>query len=386
VATKRTVLALIAAGTLVRVVLAFTTRGVEFDITSFELLRLGLKADPWHVYELVNQTRGTWPYPPGFFPWVAFSSQVYEWTGLRDAGIAWIVQDTLGRRGLGDRVRIAACALVALGPSFIVISGYHGQIDSVAFLPALMGVVLWERLAPGKRALPVGLLIGFGALVKTVPIFALLALWPTARSWREAVQVAAVAGAVLLAGVMPFLLTEPHWTWYSIHTNRGVPGFGGLSLLLQPDLAQRWLGVAANAPSQATLDLLDVSQPLTIFGMFAAGAWALRRRMPALEAATLVYLAFYVFGPDFGFQYLIWGLPFFLAAGRVGRVAVLQALLVVPAILLYAHNHIDARIDLVYIPMMIGVWAYFAWWFVSELRSPARWTRSHDPALARRGP
>jgi hypothetical protein len=49
-----------------------------------------------------------------------------------------------------------------LGPSFIDISGYHGQIDSVAILPAVLALMVWERRPQPTRSVRAGLLIGLG--------------------------------------------------------------------------------------------------------------------------------------------------------------------------------------------------------------------------------
>src|SRR5207302_10782054 len=102
-----------------------------------------------------------------------------------DAAIAWLVQAGLGRAGASDRTRLSACALVALGPAFALISGMHGQIDSVAILPAVLALVVWER-GGSRRALAAGLLIGRAASIKTAPGLMVLALLPSVRSRREA--------------------------------------------------------------------------------------------------------------------------------------------------------------------------------------------------------
>jgi hypothetical protein len=44
-----------------------------------------------------------------------------------------------------------------------------------------------------------------------------------------------------------------------------------------------------------------------------------------------------VVNPNFAYQYVIWALPFLLLAGRLGTVALLQAALLPPSVLLYTH-------------------------------------------------
>src|SRR5688572_25098143 len=132
----------LVAGAAIRLVLAFATRGVDFDIDSFEAVRGALAEDPLQLYTTVNAEAAHWPYPPGFLPWVAVAGAIESRTGLRfdglvqlapiaaDLFIAWAVQAFLGARGAGGRTRLMAASLVALGPCFWGISGFHGQIDS----------------------------------------------------------------------------------------------------------------------------------------------------------------------------------------------------------------------------------------------------------------
>jgi hypothetical protein len=375
--TPRLIVQLIAAGTAARIVLAFTTRGVEFDIQSFELVRYLLDTAPGHVYTFANATETHWPYPPGFFPWIMVSGWLADLTGLRfdgfiqlapiacDAALAWICQEVLRRGGASVNARALAAGLVAFGPVFFMISGFHGQIDSVAILPALLAVLVWDRMDPGRRALVAGLLIGVGASIKTFPIVMLVALWPTARSFREAATVTAVAGGVL--ALAPWLIADFDGTFDGVRANRGVPGMGGISLLVQPDLAAYWLGVDRVAASPLSLDLYDnaiVFAVLTIAGVAALALW---KRLDALTAAVLVWLALWAFGVNFAFQYAVWGLPFLIASGRLRSAAIVQAVLAIPLFLMLVRIWRDVRLDYVYTPIMIAAWAGALAWVLAEV-------------------
>ena len=104
------------------------------------------------------------------------------------------------------------------------------------------------------------------------------------------------------------------------------------------------------------------------------------RRVPPLETAALMWLAVFVFNPNFAYQYMVWGLPFFLAAGYVERTALLQALLLPATLWLYWRLGLDP-----------GGWPYFfaielAWvamavtWVVSTLHARTRAYSSSVPA------
>lgn len=375
----------IVAGLGVRLVLALTTFGVPYDVDSFSIVRRAVQRDLWGSYALINpglpEAPPHWPYPPGFFPWVAVSDWLAGLGGIEfrdwiqtaaiaaDAVLAWVVFAELRRQGRDERVAAAAGTLVALGPAFIVISGHHTQIDSVAILPAVLGLIAWTRVPPGRRALAAGLLIGAAGAIKGVPVLMVAALWPTARSLREAAAVTAVAGAVVAASLAPFLIAEPNGTFDALRANRGLTGLGGLSLVVQPEMAQFWLGMDLVPVSSLNERLLDLQGPLTLAALAAAIGVALRRRLEPFHAAVLIWLALYAFGVNFAFGYLVWGLPFILLAGWVGRAAAVQAVFFVPTVLLYWRRGRDLPIDAVYVPLMVAGWAAFTAWYVAEIRA-----------------
>ena len=154
---------------------------------------------------------------------------------LADAGIALVLWWGLRLLGSSRTQRLIAVALVALGPSFVLISGYHGQIDAVAALPALAAVIVWQR-GGENRALEAGALIGLAAAIKTVPLFMVLALRPTARSRREVAVLVFTSLIIPLVSLAPFLIADTHVTIHGLTTSKGVPGYGELSLLQQPHL------------------------------------------------------------------------------------------------------------------------------------------------------
>ena len=131
---------------------------------------------------------------------------------------------------------------MALGPTFGMVSGYHGQFDSVAILPAVVALYLWERLETPSRGLVAGGLVGLGGIFKTVPLVMLVALLPTVRSWREAGWLLGSAAAVLVVASLPFLVATRATYEAAVRDYHGFPGVGGLSLVVQPDLAGAWLG------------------------------------------------------------------------------------------------------------------------------------------------
>lgn len=359
--------ATIAAGIVIRVILAVTTSGLPYDVNSFELVRAALASRPLHLYSTVNPAGNFhWPYPPGFLPFVlgavgladvfgsGFSHFVRAPAILADAALAWLVWRGLEGHASEHR-RLFAAGLVALGPVFVTISGYAAQIDAVSILPAVVALLVWERAGSGRGAVA-GLLIGLAASTKTVPLLMLLALAPSARSWREALTLGACAVAVLLLTLVPFLMADSSGV-LGLRHYAGAPGMGGLSLVLQPNLANMWLTHPVTL-SRLT-EWLFIKHSWVANGLAVVGfaAFALRFRPQPRQAAALLWLLVLAFGSGFFFQYLIWVLPFLLLAGYVRAVALLQAAITVPMLVFYVTAWRSEAIVYVYVVLMLAVWA-----------------------------
>ena len=361
---------MLAVGIAARLVVAFRTYGVAYDMHSFQAVRDGLREHAFHVYSLANSgPHLRWPYLPGFFPWIASAGWLADhvggpfhgWINLpqiaADAALAWLVQYYLALRGASERMRLAATALVILGPSFAVVSGYHAQIDQLAILPAAGALVVWERMAPGmRRALVIGLLVGLGIAIKTVPVLMLVVFLPRVSSKREGFTMLVTAVAVPLLALLPFLIADHDATVHALREHRALPGTGGISLVVQPGLARIWLlgqGVRLTSLSQFLFD----HQPVIVGALLAPFALLLAlRRPPPAVAATILWIAMELLGIGFAMQYVVWALPFALMAGYLWQVAGVQAALLLPTILVYHHGLLGAP-QYVYVPIMIAVWA-----------------------------
>jgi hypothetical protein len=258
---ERRVLLVIAAslvaGTVLRLFLAFRYIGIVYDAESYRLVFEALRHDPLHMYSAVNINSRppvnipSWPYPPAYLPWVliahhlsiAVGGNFMGWIKVplvaADGAIAFVVQDHLRRLGASAAQRVLSVAFIALGPAFFGVSGFQGHMDALATLPVVVAVCVWAR-SNHHRPLLAGVLVGVGAAIKTVPIFMLLALLPTARSWRERLLLVIPAVAIPVLMILPFLVADPNGVMTLSHY-QSLPGFGGLSLLIQPDLANGFL-------------------------------------------------------------------------------------------------------------------------------------------------
>jgi hypothetical protein len=394
---RRLLWVIIGAGTLARLVYAFATVGQAYDIESLRLVGQALGQHPLHVYSIVNQGEGArlgdflafrWPYPPGYMPLAGlgvlisklglpFRGVIQLFPIAADAAIAWLVQALLRLRGASERTRLAGAALVMFGPVFFVISGYHGQVDPVAILPALLALYLWETSGSRHRALQAGLLIGLAASIKIIPGIMVLALLPSARDRREWVTLIAASAGLLLAIAAPFLIADGRAMRAALGYVGG-PGLGGLSMFVQPDLVKAFLVERFDIrATSATMTLHDGASAIVAGAVAAAGVLVLRFRPPPIEAAVLLWLVVYVFNPDWFPQYMVWGLPFFLAAGHLVKVGLVQAALVPVLLLFYLKPWHDETLVWVYFAIMLCLWlAAVAALIAQTLRTAATGTRS----------
>ncbi len=381
--SRRALWALIAVGIGYRLVIAFASEGLIYDITSFQIVINDLLGpDPLSLYRDVNAEALRWPYPTGYFPFLLVLHAVEVNTGLpfhglvsaapiaADVGIAWVVQAYLGDRGHSERVRLAAAALVVFGPSFAFHSAYEGQLDSVAIFPAVLALLVWERWPVGRRAMAAGILIGIGAALKTFPIFALLALLPWASNRRELLTLLGTGAAVPVVALAPWLIMQPDETVEALRYS-GLPGLGGLSLLGQPSLATSWLVTDQFRLTSLTQILLDIRVFTTATALVAMAAFLWRYRPPPATGVLMVYLAVFAFGVNFGPRYLLWALPFVLLAGRLRAVILLQAITFPAAALLAFRTHDAQWVATAYVVLMLLLLAVFYVWLATLARDQA---------------
>jgi uncharacterized membrane protein len=361
----------LVAGLVGRVLFALNTAGVVYDLDSLKIVAGLLHSHPGTVYQVANANHAypRWPYPPGFFPiiWACriiadhivvgdgFETMIRFPTIVSDIAIAFVVQEFLRLKGLSKPRRLAAAALVALGPSFAAISGIHGQIDADGILPVVIAVYVWERRVP-RRALIAGVLIGVGAMVKSIPGLVLLALLPSVETRREAFTLIGAALAVAVAAIGPYVIHDGiHW-FRNLDYNGGI-GLGSLSLVAQPSLALNWLHVGSTPISGFSFDLDHAARWIAAGTVLCSFAVLLRARAAAPLAAAALYLTVYAFGVTFFMQYMVWGLPFLLMAGYLWQVLALEALLLAPVYVIYHGVTTNTAGKVLYVAPMLLVWA-----------------------------
>jgi len=319
---------------LVRLGVALLDRHVEFDVKVMFAMNRALHEHGFGAYGYVRE----WVYPPGLMPWVVGGVWIADHLGfdrklvlrmpaiLADAALTWLVIAALERRGADRRLVWAAGSLVAFGPMFLLVSGYQGQIDGLAILPAAVAVWSWPTMRRPTRALVCGALIGVGAALKTVPGFMVLALLPTARSVREGTLLVITAVAVPALALLPFLIADPGGAG-RVFQYAGMPGLGGWSVFVQPSLTRSWLMAEPFEIARLTQIAYVCGALTSLVALGLMAARLVRLRTSPIEAACAIWLTIFALAVGFFPQYTIWGLPFFLLAGRLRESAWVSALL-----------------------------------------------------------
>jgi hypothetical protein len=202
----------------------------------------------------------------------------------------------------------------ALHPIAVLISGYHGQFDSLMLAPAFLAWRLFEARHIARSGLAMGLAVWF----KPVPLVLLPVLLPRLPTWRERAIYVVLSGAPAGLGTLPYLIRWPedvavnflgYSSWFGMW---GYPVAWMAVEYLREQTIPWWLP-----------DPCCVSDPLRV--MFALGRWVLlgalasawiisyRRGFSALHSIVLTFAVFYFATVGFGLQYLLWIVPFALA-------------------------------------------------------------------------
>jgi hypothetical protein len=163
-----------------------------------------------------------------------------------------------------------------------------------------------------------------------------------------------------------------------------------MSLIAHPSLGWDWVthGVTFRSPPPGVSELLADNIVWLGVAMVAVLIVVLVRYRPApVDGAVLVWLAVYAFLPNFFMQYLIWGLPFFIMAGYLREVAILQAALAPATVIYYVQaaasrgDGLGAGFAAVYVVTMIGLWVFWVVAFATLTTRMARQRPAHRAGI-----
>jgi hypothetical protein len=214
--------------------------------------------------------------------------------------VTWLLRERMGERS----VRLAL-GLMAIAPTSVMVSGFHGNTDSLVFFFVLLSLILLD--SPGLTALA-GAAMGMAINVKIVPVV----LWPALCLWlpdlRRRLVYFGGAVAVFAAASMPALFQLPRAVARKVFGYESTYGHWGLSRITR-----------SLPPAFETLDRAfgQFGRPFLGLALLGFGVWmncGARKPSPYTQCGVIV-VAFLSLTPGFGVQYLAWLVPFAVGLG-----------------------------------------------------------------------
>jgi hypothetical protein len=328
-----TAVAIVIGATALRLIVALCSRGTN-DIDSWERFANQVHGHGvlW-MYEHVP----AWNHPPLMGYLVAGLHTVASSLGWRFAPafklvpiaadvLTQLLIFTVWQRRTGDsRLALAALVIFALSLDAVLVSGYHGNTDSLVGALVLAACVAAER----QRYVWAGILLGAAVNVKLIPLL-LVPLLLARATPREMARFA--AGAAL--GVIPFLPVL--WSGgraffdHAVAYRSNFDNWGMPLLIRTPRYVARELGLGAlTDATERARDAYVALGPYVIAGAVLAVTAFTRwvKPLSIYERAAVGLSLFLVLTPGFGVQYtailgpvllaasLTWGLWWALLSG-----------------------------------------------------------------------
>lgn len=257
-----------------------------------------------HTLKAMGWLAQTTPLPFPF--WLRFPSV------LADVGSFLITCRLLGR--LWPRRDLTwPLILVALSPVSIMLSGYHGNTDSLMIFFVLLAACLCER---DGNAWAAGLAFGAAMSIKVAPLIFAPALVLYLPHARRRLQFGVAVAGFWFIGSTPYLLQDPMLIARAVFGYGSIYGHWGWTYLLArllPDTLEY-----AHPP----YDLIGPHAVYATVGKFVLlglvigfSFWMNRRprKVPLFIQGGLLTALFLTLAPGFGSQYLVWLMPWIAA-------------------------------------------------------------------------
>ena len=299
-----------------KVALALQTQGTN-DIVYWEVFLATLKdAGGIGVYQQI--VIFNFNHPPFMLHLLRVMDAFAEATGLpfafwlrvpsivADAGSLVTVARLLASHPIRDRRHPtgASLALLAVAPVSIMVSGFHGNTDSVMIFFMLLSLYCLDAKRNPWLA---GAAFGMAINIKVVPLIFVPALALYLWKRREFSQYFGTCTGVVLLGSMPYILQDPLLVARNVLGYGSYYGYWGISRLTTT--------VVSDAQTNAAY--AQIGRFLSI-GLIAFASVMMGRRkasIPIFFQCGVIAFLFLTFTPGFGIQYLTWLVPWVVGLG-----------------------------------------------------------------------
>ncbi|HEY2342349.1 MAG TPA: glycosyltransferase 87 family protein, partial [Chthoniobacteraceae bacterium] len=204
-----------------------------------------------------------------------------------------------------------AIGLFAASPVSFMVSGFHGNIDSLM----VTGLLLSVAACVAGRAELSGFFFGLSCNFKVIPLLLVPALFFFWFQRRRALRFTLPAAATILIGWSVPLFTIPLVFKHNVLDYSSIWGVWGIPFGLRMTGLSQFQGILFTDKTPAETHLTTALKLATI-ATVVFWAWYRRREEPMNVFKTLAFSfsVFFMLAPGFGAQYLLWPAPFFLAA------------------------------------------------------------------------
>lgn len=234
---------------------------------------------------------------------------------LADVASLWVLSRIFAER-FDEPVVRWGLLLVAISPTLILVSGFHGNTDPVVMFFVLLSVWLTPDLPSRDRKgavlndlLP-GAAFGAAMCVKVLPLIVLPVLFFYRPGIRRRAIFVGSAAAVMFVCWSPYLFRDPVAIYHQVIGYQSLYGHWGLP----------WLAYHATFFRDGWHDAFQRYGAYVVLGVIALAAWVINRRpeKPALYAQTGAALFFFLAAANgFGVQYLAWLVPWTVGVGII---------------------------------------------------------------------
>jgi len=220
-------------------------------------------------------------------------------TSVADIGSAVILYRVLR---ISEQFNPVAFLLYLLAPATLIISGYHGNTDTLMIFFLLLAIYATQT---GRPAWICGIAFGMALNIKLVPIVAAPAFLFFLPDWRRRVEFVVTACLTFFVGSLPYILEDPFVIYQKVFGYRSVAARWGVT---------RFLAGFADIPGFVSFFNAFVRLGnYVLLAVFAAFSIQMNRKVPKpplyVQVGTIIFL-FMSFTLGYGHNYLPWLDPF----------------------------------------------------------------------------
>jgi len=310
------IIATAAAALLLKLLLAARTYGTN-DVYRYEAFMAASRYFGVFIYRAIPEFN----HPPSMIHVLRLFGYLANATGLpfafwlrvpgilADAASVWVLWKIMGPR-LQDRSIRWALLLFAAAPPLVLISGFHGNTDTVMIFFLLLSVYLNEK---GTHTWLAGAMFGVSMCFKITPVISAPAIFFYLRNPKKQISFFAATGGVLLIAWSPFIFQDPWFILHQVFGYRSSFGHWGLSFF------SNYLVYRQPVWGLVNYAYWWAGSYVLLAGITGFSFWMNRtpNRPRLYSQVGIVFCLFLSLTTGFGVQYLAWLVPWVVGLGAL---------------------------------------------------------------------